>query len=103
MLIETIKNHPGGRGGEATLKMASLPGHTVDIPDVRALVAECRLINSRWIYRCDIVVRRLSTLAPCLAVLSYRSPPSALKVRRNQGYLSYQLLPEGSRRFEGLE
>lgn len=56
MLIETIKNHPCG-WREEILKMATLPGHTVDIPEVRALVPECWLINSRWIYGYDIVVR----------------------------------------------
>lgn len=47
MLIETIKNHPCG-WREETLKMATLPGHTVDTPDVRARFPECRLINSRF-------------------------------------------------------
>lgn len=71
MLIETIKNQPPRPvgGGMKTLKMASLPGHAVDIPDVRALVAECRLINSRWIYRYDIVVRLLSPF--CLLSRSF--------------------------------
>lgn len=61
MLIETIKNHPCGRR-EEILKMATLPGHAVDIPEVRALVPECRLINSRWIYGYDIVVRASPSL-----------------------------------------
>lgn len=69
MLIETIKNHPCGRR-EETLKMATLPGHTVDMPDVRARVPECRLINSRWIYgyhyrrTTDIVVSPSLSLSP---------------------------------------
>lgn len=66
MLIETIKNHPCGRR-EETLKMATLPGHTVDMPDVRARVPDCRLINFRWIYGYhDIVVPPSLSLSPPL-------------------------------------
>lgn len=84
MLIETIKNHPLG-WREETLKMASLPGHTVDMPEVRALVAECRLINSRWIYGHDIVVRLRLPFVSSFVFPSYRSPPSAFARLGNQG------------------
>lgn len=79
MLIETIKNHPCGRRKE-TLKMATLPGHAVDIPEVRALVPECRLINSRWIYGYDIVVRLHFPFVSSFVFLSYRSLPSAFRL-----------------------
>lgn len=71
MLIETIKNHPCGRR-EETLKMATLPGHTVDMPDVRARVPECRLINSRWIYGYhDIVVSPSLSLSFSFSFVSH--------------------------------
>lgn len=85
MLIETIKNHPCGRR-EETLKMATLPGHTVDMPDVRARVPDCRLINFRWIYGYhDIVVPPSLSLCLllCFTRISYRivslcHPPSPI-------------------------
>lgn len=85
MLIETIKNHPCGRR-EETLKMATLPGHTVDMPDVRARVPDCRLINFRWIYGYhDIVVPPSLSLCLllCFTPISYRivslcHPPSPI-------------------------
>lgn len=86
MLIETIKNHPCGRR-EETLKMATLPGHTVDMPDVRARVPDCRLINFRWIYGYhDIVVPPSLSLSVSSFVshrISYRivslcHPPSPI-------------------------
>lgn len=70
MLIETIKNHPRTQVGRVrkTLQDGAFSwSRQVDMPRIRALAAECRLINSRWIYRGDIAVLSL-TFLPLLAI-----------------------------------
>lgn len=72
VLIETIKNHPLAQvEGEKTLQDGAPSwSRQVDMPRIRALAAECRLINSRWIYRCDIAVLSPSPFSPSLPLLS---------------------------------
>lgn len=53
----------------------------VDMPRIRALGAERRLINSRWIYRCDIVVLPYLSF-PSLGTHSRRFPQSASAISK---------------------